>query len=66
MKSLSIRLAKLEQAKSKVSTRAMSDMELAVRADYMISTQAPGWEKLAKLLGLPVKEIETREIKCPT
>ena len=66
MTSLSLRLAKLEQAKSIASDRAMSDVELAVRADYMISTKAPGWEKLAKLLGLPVEEIETREIKCPT
>ena len=63
MTSIAVRLAKLEEAKSRVSRREMSDLELAVRADYMISTKAPGWETLAKILGMPVETLATKEIK---
>ena len=63
MTSLALRLAKLEEVKSRASARVMSDLEIAVRADWMISTKSPGWEKLAALLGMPAETLATKEIK---
>lgn len=63
MASLDIRLTKLEHAKFRVSARVMSDIERAVKADWVISTKAPGWEKLAVLLGLPVETLAPKESK---
>lgn len=63
MTSIALRLAKLEEVKSRASARVMSDLEIAVRADRMISTKAPGWEKLAALFGMPAETLATKEIK---
>ena len=63
MTSLEARLAKLEQAKYIASARVLSDVELAVRATWALETKAPGWEKLAEILGLPVEQFSKKEIK---
>ena len=63
MASLDARLTKLEQAKFRASARVMSDIERAVRAEWVISTKAPGWEKLAALLGLSVETLAPKESK---
>lgn len=63
MASLDTRLTKLEQAKFRASARVRGDIERAVKTEWAIATKAPGWEKLAGLLGLSVETIITKESK---
>lgn len=63
MQNLESRLLKLEQAKRTASERKFSDAELAVRAIWMIETKAPGWERVADLLGLAAKRATAKDVQ---
>jgi hypothetical protein len=50
MTSLEKRLSQLEESQPKADARTLSDAERAVRAAWMISTGAPGWERVREFL----------------
>lgn len=63
MASLETRLEKLEQAKRSTLSRTLTDAERAIRAIWMIETKAPGWERLAELLGQRIDFLASKGIK---
>ncbi len=57
------RLKRLEHFKRTASERKFSDAELAVRAIWMIESKAPGWERVAELLGLAAKRATAKVVQ---
>ena len=50
MTTLEKRLSQLEESKSKVNTRKLTDAERVVRISLMLATQAPGSQRVREIL----------------
>ena len=61
MPSIEARLEKLEQVKRTGSAPMHSDAARANRAIWMMKTKAPGWERVADLLGVAAKRAVAKD-----